>query len=85
MYLSLEALRPTIRTSYPIAMKLINLVNSVLQMVSFPARIPESLIPSLLDLFISSDASIYSKLAFSDVVFSVSIDLPSTSKGLHSL
>ena len=54
-------------------------------MVSFPARIPESLIPSLLDLFISSDASIYSKLAFSDVVFSVSIDLPSTSKGLHSL
>ena len=60
MYLSLEALRPTIRTSYPIVVKLINLVNSVTQMVNFPVRIPESLIPSLLDLFISSDASICS-------------------------
>ena len=30
------------------------------QMVNFPVRIPESLIPSLLDLFISSDASICS-------------------------
>ena len=30
MYLSLEALRPTIRTSYPIVVKLINLVNSVI-------------------------------------------------------
>ena len=58
------------------------------QMVNFPTRIPEcdSHSPALLDLFISSDASICSTKAFpplgnSDlVVVSVSIDFPSNSQ-----
>ena len=57
-------------------------------MVNFPTRIPgcDSHGPALLDLFISSDASICSSMAFpslgnSDhVVFSVSIDLPTNSQ-----
>ena len=69
-------------------MELIDLVNSVIisndltQMVNFPTRIPDCDFhsPALLDLFISSDASICSTMAFpplgnSDhVVVSVSID-----------
>ena len=58
------------------------------QVVNFPTRIPDcdSHSPALLDLFISSDASIYSTMAFprlgnSDhVVVSVSIDFPINSK-----
>ena len=53
-------------------------------MVNFPTRIPDcdSHSPALLDLFISSDASICSTMAFpplgnSDHVVSVSIDFPS--------
>ena len=57
-------------------------------MVNFPTRIPDcdSHSPALLDLFISSDASICSTMAFpplgnSDhVVVSVSIDFPSNSQ-----
>ena len=57
-------------------------------MVNFPTRIPgcDSHSPALLDLFISSDASICSTMAFpplgnSDhVVVSVSIDFPTNSK-----
>ena len=57
-------------------------------MVNFPARIPDcdSRNPALLDLFLSSDASICSKMAFpplgnSDhVVVSVSIDFPTNSQ-----
>ena len=57
-------------------------------MVNFPARIPDcdSDSPALLDLFLSSDASICSRMALpplgnSDhVVFSVSIDFPSNSQ-----
>ena len=57
-------------------------------MVNFPTRIPDcdSHGPAILDLFISSDASICSTLALlplrkSDrVVVSVSIDLPSNSE-----
>ena len=57
-------------------------------MVNFPTRIPDcnSHSPAFLDLFISSDASICSAMAFpplgnSDhVVLSVSIDFPSNSK-----
>ena len=57
-------------------------------MVNFPTQIPDcdSLSPALLDLFISSDASICSTMAFrplrnSDhVVVSVSIDFPSKSQ-----
>ena len=70
--------------------------NNLTEMVNFPTRIPDcdsqchsvtlSLCPALLDLFISSDASIYSTMAFpplenSDrVVVSVSIDFPSNSQ-----
>ena len=58
------------------------------QIVNFPTRIPDcdSHSPALLDLFISSDANIYSTMAFpplgnSDhVVVSVSIDFPINSK-----
>ena len=61
--------------------------NDLTQMVNFPTRIPDcdSHSPALLDLFLSSDASICSTMAFpplgnSDhVVVSVSIDFPSNS------
>ena len=57
-------------------------------MVNFPTRIPycDSHSPALLDLFVSSDASICSTMAFPSVgnsdhvVVSVSIDFPSNSK-----
>ena len=57
-------------------------------MVNFPTRIPDcdSHSPALLDLFLSSDASICSTMAspplgnFDHVVVSVSIDFPSNSK-----
>ena len=56
-------------------------------MVNFPTRIPDfdSHSPALFDLFISSDASICSTMAFrplwnSDHVVSVSIDFPVNSK-----
>ena len=62
--------------------------NDLTQMVNFPTRIPDcdSHSPALLDLFLSSDASICSTMAFpplgnSDhVVVSVSIDFPSYSQ-----
>ena len=62
--------------------------NDLTQMVNFPTWIPDcdSHSPALLDLFLSSDASICSTMAFlplgnSDhVVVSVSIDLPSNSQ-----
>ena len=61
--------------------------NDLTQMVNFPNRIPEcdSHSPALLDLFLSSNASICSTMAFpplgnSDVVVSVSIDFPSYSQ-----
>ena len=82
-----------IRTGLPILMELIDLVNSVIsndltQMVNFPTWITDcdSHTPALLDLFISSDTSISSTMAFppfgnSDhIVVSVSIDFPSNSQ-----
>ena len=62
--------------------------NDLTQIVNFPTRIPdcESDSPALLDLFLSSDASIGCTMAFppfgnSDhVVVSVSIDFPINSK-----
>ena len=62
--------------------------NDLTQMVNFPTQIPDcdSHSPALLDLFISSDASICSTMAFpplgnSDhVVVSVSIDFPTNSQ-----
>ena len=74
-----------------------NISNDFTQIVNFPTRIPgcNSYSPALLDLFLSSDASICSTMAFpplgnSDhVVVSVSIDFPITSKtgsiSLHGL
>ena len=57
-------------------------------MVNFPTRIPvcDSHSPTLLDLFLSSDASICSTTDspplqnFDHIVFSVSIDFPSNSQ-----
>ena len=97
MFLSLETLTPIIRTGLPILMELKDLVNSdynfsisnnLTHMVNFPTRIPDcdSHSPALLHLFISSDTSICSTMAFpplrnSDhVVVSVSIDFPSNSQ-----
>ena len=65
-----------------------SLSNDLTQIVNFPTRIPDcdSHSPALLDLFLSSDASICSTMAFpplgnSDhVVVSVSIDFPVNSK-----
>ena len=62
--------------------------NDLIQMVNFATRIPDcdSHSPALLDLFLSSDASICSTMAFpplgnSDhVVVSVSIDFPTNSQ-----
>ena len=66
-----------------------SVANDLTQMVNFPARIPDcdSHNPALLDLFLTSDASICSTMAFpplgnSDhVVVSVSIDFPTNSQG----
>ena len=85
-----------IRTGLLILVELIDLVNSVIifvsndltQMVNFPTRIPDCdpHSPALFNLFISSDASICSTMAFpplanSDhVVVSVSIDIPTNSQ-----
>ena len=94
MFLSLETLTSIIGTGLPILVELIDLVNSVIisnvltQMVNLPTRIPgcDSHSPALLDLFLSSDASICSTRAFSPlrnsdhVVVSVSIDFPTNSQ-----
>ena len=93
IFLSLGILTSIIRTGLLILVKLIDLVNFVLisndltQMVKFPTWIPDCDChsPALLDLFLSSDASICSTIAFlpvrnSDHVASVSIDFPSNSQ-----
>ena len=74
LFLSLETLTFIIRSGLPILVELIVLVNSynfcisndVTQMVHFPTRISDcdSHSPALLDLFISSEASICSTIAF---------------------
>ena len=94
MFLSLETLMSTRRNGLPILVELIDLVNSVIvsndltQMVNIPTQIPDcdSDNPTLLDLFLSSGASICSTMTFSPlgnsdhVVVSVSIDFPSKSQ-----
>ena len=87
MFLSLGTLTSIIRTGLPILVELIDLVtlNDLTQMVNLPTRIPgcDCHGPTLLDLFLTSYASICSTMAFpplgsSDhVVVSVSIDFPS--------
>ena len=65
-----------------------SILNDLNQIVNFPSQIPDCVFysPALLDLFLSSGASICSTVAFplsgnSDcVVVSVSIDFPSNSK-----
>ena len=94
MFLSLETLTAIISTGLTILVELTNLVNSVIisndltQMVNFPTRISDcdSHSPALLDLFLSSDASICSTMAFpplgnSDhVAVLVSIHFPTNQK-----
>ena len=96
IFLSLKTLTSIIRTGLPILVELIDLVNcysfsisnDLTQMVYLPTRIldSDSHSPVLLDLFISSDTSICSTMAFhplgnSDhVVVSVSTDFPSDSQ-----
>ena len=96
MCLSLETLTFIIRTYSSILVELIDLVksynfsisNELTQMDKFPSPVPDCDChsPALLDLFISSDASISSTITFpalgnSDhVVVSVSIDFPINSK-----
>ena len=90
MFLSLESLMSIIRTGLLILVELIELMisNNLSQMVNFPTQIPDcdSNSPALLDLFISSETTICSTMAFhplrnSDhVVVSVSIDFPSNSQ-----
>ena len=96
LFLSFETLTSIIRTGLPILVELIrpgehcynfSISNDLTQMVNFPTRIPDcSHSPPLLDLFLSSDPTICSAMAFpplgnSDhVVVSVSIDFPSNSE-----
>ena len=95
MCLSMETLTSITRTGLPILVELIDLVISVIIFLSQMTLLKwltfllgsdcDSHSPALLDLFISSDASICSAMAFpplgnSDhVVVSVSIDFPSYS------
>ena len=92
MCLSLKTLTSIIRIGLPILVELIDLVNPYnfsisndhTHMVNFPTQIPDCDYhsPALLDLFLSSDASICSTKVFpplgnsGHVVVSVSIDFP---------
>ena len=85
MFLSLETLTSIIRTGLPILVELINLVNSViifllqltlLRCLTFLLG-SQTVIPSHLDLLLSSVTSIYSTLGNSDHVVSVTIDFSS--------
>ena len=95
MFLFLETLTSIIRTGLPILVELIDLMNSViifltqmtlLRELTFLIRSQtDSHSLALLDLFISSDTSICSTMAFpplgnSDHVVSVSIDFPTNSQ-----
>ena len=96
MCLSVETLTSITRTGLPILLELIDLVNSVIIFLSQMTLLKwltfllgsdcDSHSPALLDLFISSDASICSAMAFpplgnsNHVVVIVSIDFPSNSQ-----
>ena len=81
MFFSLESLTSIIRTGLPFLVEQIS--NDLTRMVNFPIWILEcdSHSPAPMDLFLSSDASICSTMAFpplgsSDHVVSVTIDFP---------
>ena len=87
MFLSLETLTSIIRTGLPILVELIDLVNSVIIFLSqmtllrwhnFPGQILDcdSHSPALLDLFLSSDASICSTMAFPPLENSDHVGIP---------
>ena len=90
MFLCLETITSIIRTGLPILVELIDLVisNDLTQMVNFPTWIPDCDFhsPAVFDLFISSDTSVCSTMAFpplgnSDhIVVLVSIDFPTNSQ-----
>ena len=92
MCLFLETLTSMIRTGQPILVEMIDLVrsaiNNLAQMVNFPTLFldGDSHSPALLDLFLSSDTSLCSTMAFpplgnsNHVVVLVSIDFPSKSQ-----
>ena len=87
MCLFLETLTSTIKTGWPILVELIDLVNfSISNYLSLDPWLSYSHSPAVLYLFISSDTSICSAMAFpllgnsDDVVVSVSIDFPINSK-----
>ena len=97
VFLSLETLTSIITTNLPILVELFNLVNSVIifstsndltRIVNFPMWISDchSHSPALLDLFLSSGASICCTMALpplgnsNHIVVSVSIDFPSNSQ-----
>ena len=85
MCLSLVTLMFIVRTGLLVLVELIDLVNSVIVLLHIPNCDSDS--PALLDIFISSDASICSTMAFpplenSDhVIVSVSIEFLSNSIG----
>ena len=71
MFLSLQMLTPIIRIDLPILMKLIDLVNSVISQMTLLSWLTfllgsqtDSHSNALLNLFLSSDASICSTIAF---------------------
>ena len=91
MFLPLETVTFIIRTGLPILVELIDLVISVISTLTRWSTFllgfqTDSHSPALLDLFVSSDASICSTMAFpplgnSDhILVSVSIDFPSNSQ-----
>ena len=94
MFLFLETLMSIIRTGFPILVELINLVNSSIisndltQMVNFPTRIPncDSHSLALWDLFLSSDTSIPSAMAFPplEILIMLLSQLPLTFHQLHN-
>ena len=71
MFLSLQTLTPIIRIDLPNLMKLIDLVNSVISQMTLLSWLTfllgsqtDSHSTALLNLFLSSDASIWSTMAF---------------------
>ena len=92
MCLFLETLTSMIRTGQPILVEMIDLVrsaiNNLAQMVNFPTLFldGDSHSPALLDLFISSDTSICSAMAFShwEILIMLLSHFPLTFHQIHN-